>query len=102
MNSRAANGSTPLHWAAQAGDPEVVQTLLDFGADPGARTCTWSVIATAVAAVVGGLICHGKVAGLLQQIALAVVRSSATQRQQGLCLYFSRAIDGCNHGMFNC
>lgn len=41
VNSPAANGSTPLHWAAGAGALAAVRALLAAGADPSARTYTW-------------------------------------------------------------
>lgn len=41
VNAPAANGSTPLHWAAGAGALEAVRALLSHGADPSARTYTW-------------------------------------------------------------
>ena len=41
VNARATNGSTPLHWAAGAGNASAVERLLDHGADPTVRTYTW-------------------------------------------------------------
>lgn len=41
VNSPAANGATPLHWAAGAGCTQAVVALLAAGADPTARTYTW-------------------------------------------------------------
>jgi len=41
VNALAANGSTPLHWAAGAGYVEAVTALLAAGADPCAVTYVW-------------------------------------------------------------
>lgn len=41
VDARAANGSTPLHWAAGSGAHEAVAALLDRGADPLCVTYTW-------------------------------------------------------------
>lgn len=41
INARAGNGSTPLHWAAGAGNEGAVQALLAAGAEPWATTYTW-------------------------------------------------------------
>lgn len=41
VNALAANGSTPLHWAAGAGEVPAVQVLLRAGADPCATTYVW-------------------------------------------------------------
>lgn len=43
-NARAQNWSTPLHWAAGAGNLQQVRELLDAGADPTLRTCTWRCV----------------------------------------------------------
>lgn len=43
-NARALNWSTPLHWAAGAGNLQHVRELLDAGADPTLRTCTWKCV----------------------------------------------------------
>ena len=42
VNCRAANGSTPLHWAAQCGNIGVVNALISAGADVGATTNSWT------------------------------------------------------------
>ena len=39
-NGRDAHGLTPLMWAARAGAVDAMKTLLDGGADPGARDVT--------------------------------------------------------------
>lgn len=41
VNALSSNGSTPLHWAAGAGNLGAVLALLDAGADPSRRTYTW-------------------------------------------------------------
>ena len=41
VNSRAANGSTPLHWAAGQNVADAVEYLLSKGADPAIRSFTW-------------------------------------------------------------
>ena len=41
VNAPAANGATPLHWAAGAGNAACVEALLKHGASPSARTYTW-------------------------------------------------------------
>ncbi|KAA0152966.1 hypothetical protein FNF29_03489 [Cafeteria roenbergensis] len=41
VDARAANGSTPLHWAAGSGAYEAVAALLERGADPLCVTYTW-------------------------------------------------------------
>lgn len=35
------NGSTPLHWAAGDGHPDIVRALLRAGADTRSRSSTW-------------------------------------------------------------
>merc|ERR1712113_1065022 len=42
VNARALNSSTPLHWAAGAGNATVVTELLGRGADPSLVSYTWS------------------------------------------------------------
>lgn len=41
VNARAGNQSTPLHWAAGAGNVGVVNALLRHGADPALLSSTW-------------------------------------------------------------
>ena len=41
-NAVAANGSTPLHWAAGGGNERACRLLLARGAAPGARSHTWT------------------------------------------------------------
>jgi hypothetical protein len=41
VDARAANDSTPLHWAAGSGQEKTVSLLLSLGADPLARSSTW-------------------------------------------------------------
>jgi hypothetical protein len=41
-NAIAANGSTPLHWAAGGGNERACRLLLARGAAPGARSHTWT------------------------------------------------------------
>lgn len=38
LNARDKEGNTPLHWAAWRGFPDVVEALLDAGADVGAHS----------------------------------------------------------------
>ncbi len=44
INIRAANGSTPLHWAAQQGRLEVVTELVHSGADIHATTNSYASV----------------------------------------------------------
>uniref|UniRef100_A0A7S4RB77 Uncharacterized protein n=1 Tax=Alexandrium monilatum TaxID=311494 RepID=A0A7S4RB77_9DINO len=41
VDARAANASTPLHWAAGAGNTQAVSELLRWGADAGLSSYTW-------------------------------------------------------------
>jgi len=42
VNARSSNGSTPLHWAAGAGNIEAVKTLLRHSADTKIPSYTWN------------------------------------------------------------
>ena len=41
VHAAAANGSTPLHWAAGGGHVKIVRELLSAGADSRTRSSTW-------------------------------------------------------------